>query len=67
MDLFYVLRYCTELYISILAEANDFSPSSEAHSASCPMDNVGPFPRGKARQRSETDHLPLSSVEIKND
>jgi hypothetical protein len=46
------------------AETRDFSSSlcdqasSEANPASCTMGTVGLFPRGKAQQERDADHLP---------
>jgi hypothetical protein len=40
---------------------------SEAHPTSYVMDTVGPFPRGKAQLGRDSDHIPLSSTEVKNE
>jgi hypothetical protein len=55
------------------AGAKDFSCSlcvqtgSGAHSASCPMDNGGPFPGGKARPGRGADYSPPSCTEVVNE
>jgi hypothetical protein len=46
-------------------QKSSFSPTSEAHPASCPMGTGGPFPLAKARPRRDADHSPLSSAEVK--
>jgi hypothetical protein len=40
---------------------------SEAHPASCPMGTGGPFPGGKARPWSDSDHSPPPTTEVKNE
>jgi hypothetical protein len=51
----------------------DFSSSlcvqtgSEAHPASCQMGTRGPFPESKVWPGHNTDHLPPSSAEVKNE
>jgi hypothetical protein len=40
---------------------------SEAHPTSYVMDTVGPLPRGKAQLGRDSDHIPLSSTEVKNE
>jgi len=53
--------------------AKDFSSNlcvqtgSEAHPASYPMVSGGPFPRGKARQGTDTGHSPPCNAEVKNE
>jgi hypothetical protein len=55
------------------AGAKDFScnlcvqTGTGAHPASYPMGTVGPFPAGKAQLRSNADHSPPSSAEVKNE
>jgi hypothetical protein len=41
--------------------------SSEAHPASYPVGAGGPFHGGKVQLGHDTDHSPLSSVEVKNE
>jgi hypothetical protein len=38
-----------------------------AHPVSCTMDTGGPFPGGKTRPESDTDHSPLCSAEVVNE
>jgi hypothetical protein len=53
--------------------AKDFSCSlcvqtcSGAHPASCTMDTMCPFPRGKAPSGRDADHSPPSSAEVVNE
>jgi hypothetical protein len=53
------------------SEAKNFScslcvqTSSEAHPASYPMGDVGPFPGSKARPGSDADYSPPSNAEEK--
>jgi hypothetical protein len=55
------------------AKAEDFSSSlcvqtgSMTHPPSYSMATGGPFPGGKARPGRVVDHLPASSVEVKNE
>jgi hypothetical protein len=55
------------------AGVKDFSSSllvqtgSGTHSASYPMGNRGPFPRGKALPGRDADHSPPSNAEVKNE
>jgi hypothetical protein len=54
-------------------EAKNFSSSlciqtsSEAHPSSHPMGTRGPFPKGKAWPRHDTDHSPSSSTKVENE
>jgi hypothetical protein len=62
-----------EIGVRSPAGAKDFSFSlwvqtgSGAHTASCTMGTVGPFPGGKARPGRDADHSPLSSAEVVNE
>jgi hypothetical protein len=57
----------------VILYSEDFSSilcvhtGSGAHPAFCTMGTVGPSPGGKAQPGRDTDHLPPSSAEVKNE
>jgi hypothetical protein len=61
-----------EIGVRFPTEAKDFSSilcvqtGSGVHPASCTIGTGGPFPGGKARPGSHTDHSPPSSADVIN-